>query len=143
MTGGFNDEAHTQQKAVSASGGTERNIAEEQSNRSGAVLEVHSPKRPPTAARNSDKQEGSQGNHHDHNLSHLYRARNQLQIAVRPQPDAAGSGARRGQSASGGGAEKHRSVLASALVGCECRQESAPLGLKIMSARRLCRRRTP
>ena len=69
--------------------------------------------------------------------------RNQFQIAVRPHPDAAGSGARRGQSTSGGGAEKHRSVLASALAGCECRQESAPHGLKIMSARRLCRHRTP
>ena len=43
MTGGFNDEALTQQKAVSASGGAERNIADEESNRSGAATDVRPP----------------------------------------------------------------------------------------------------
>ena len=54
-----------------------------------------------TAPRNTHK-------HHDHNLSHQYRARHQFQLAARPHSGAAGRGARWGQSARAGGVEKHR-----------------------------------
>ena len=43
MTGGFNGEALTQQKAVSASGRVGRNIADEESSRSGAATDVRPP----------------------------------------------------------------------------------------------------
>ena len=54
MTGGFNGEALTQQKAVSAGGGVGRNIAGEKSNRSGAATDVRPPELPPAAVRHSD-----------------------------------------------------------------------------------------
>ena len=55
-------------------------------------------------------QEGSQRDHHDHNLSHQYRVRHQFQLAARLHSDAAGRGARWGESAWAGGVDKHRSV---------------------------------
>ena len=66
MTGGFNGEALTQQKAVSASGGVGRNIAGEESNRSGAATDVRPPELPPAAVRQAIFSERRFLLHHHH-----------------------------------------------------------------------------